>query len=280
MPTKPPAPDPVPFASAINDAPLPVRQVPLWQPLKWLALGWRDFRRVPGIGVAHGAFVAFGGLVVLWASARFGLLAPGAFSGFVIVGPILATGLYEASRLLGRGRTPTFGDAAAAWRRGTRPLVGLGILLALLGSGWVIVSALLFGAFLPAPPRGPLDFLRYAAVEQGNLLFVLWAVLGGMGVAVVFALTVVAPPLLLGREVGLRTALLTSVRAVGDNPGPMLVWATVILLATSASLVTAMAGFLLSVPVIGHATWHAYRDLVDTTGVPLRVPAEHDADDR
>jgi uncharacterized membrane protein len=59
----------------------------------------------------------------------------------------------------------------------------------------------------------------------------------------------------------------------------MFVWATIILLATSASLATAMAGFLLSVPVIGHATWHAYRDLVHTTGVPLRVPAERDSDD-
>jgi uncharacterized membrane protein len=237
----------------MNDAPLPVRRVSLWQPLQWLALGWRDFRRVPGVGVTHGAFVAFGGLVVLWASARFGLLAPGAFSGFVIVGPILATGLYETSRLLGRGRTPTFGDAAAAWRRGTRPLVGLGICSRCSGPAGSS-SPPAVRAFLPAPPRGPLDFLRYAAVEQGNLLFVLWAILGGMGVAVVFAMTVVAPPLLLGRRVGLRTALLTSVRAVGENPGAMLVWATVILLATSASLVTAMAGFLLSVPVIGHAT--------------------------
>lgn len=267
-------------ATEADATPLPVRRVPILRPLQWLVLGWRDFCRVPGIGLTHGAFVALGGWIVLWVSVRYGLLAPGAFSGFVILGPILATGLYEASRLLGRGATPTFGDAAAAWRRGTRPLVGLGILLALLGTGWVAVSAALFGAFLTAPLRGPLDFLRYAAVEQGNLLFTLWAILGGMGVAVVFSLTVVSPPLLLGRRVGVRTAVLTSVRAVGENPGPLFIWATIILLATSASLATAMAGFLLSVPIIGHATWHAYRDLVDTTGVALRMPAERDAEDR
>jgi uncharacterized membrane protein len=185
MPTKPPDPRSVPDVAPVNDAPLPVRRVSLWRPLQWLALGWHDFRRVPGVGIAHGAFVAFGGLVVLWVSARFGLLAPGAFSGFVIVGPILATGLYEASRLLGRGKTPTFGDAAAAWRRGTRPLVGLGILLALLGSGWVVASALLFRAFLPAPPRGPLDFPALCRGRAGEPAVHAWAILGGMGVAVV-----------------------------------------------------------------------------------------------
>jgi uncharacterized membrane protein len=101
-----------------------------------------------------------------------------------------------------------------------------------------------------------------------------------MGVAVVFALTAVSPPLLLGRRVGFRQALLTSVRAVGENPLPMMLWAVIILVATSVSILTAMLGFLVSVPVLGHASWHAYRDLVDTTGVPLRMPMEHEADER
>lgn len=226
--------------------------------------------RSPLAGLVHGTFVALGGWVVLLLSLRFGWVAPGAFSGFVIVGPILVTGLYEISRLLARGERAGLGDAVRAWRRGTRPLVQLGVLLAVLGTLWVAASALLFTMFAPTPLRGPMEFLRYAFVEQGDLLFTLWAILGGLGVAVVFALTAVSPPLLLGRRVGLRQALLTSARAVGENPVPMLVWATVILIATSLSLVTGMAGFLLSVPVLGHASWHAYRDLVDVDDVPLR----------
>jgi uncharacterized membrane protein len=148
----------------------------------------------------------------------------------------------------------------------------MGILLAILGTLWVLASALLFSVFAPSPLRGPLEFLRYAAVEQGELLFTLWAILGGMGVAVVFSLTAVSPPLLLGRRVGFRQALLTSVRAVGENPVPMMLWALVILVATSASILTAMLGFLVSVPVLGHASWHAYRDLVDADSAPLRHP--------
>lgn len=253
-----------------REAAIRVRTVPLSAPLQWLALGWRDFRRCPGAGLLHGAFVAIGGWVVLALSFKYWWLAPGAFSGFVIVGPILATGLYELSRLIGRGESPGLADAVAAWRRGTWQLVQLGLLLSVLGTLWVVGSAMLFRVFVKVPLRGPVDFLRYVAVEQGNVLFLEWAILGGLGVAVVFAITAVSPPLLLGRRVGLAAAMLASVRAVGDNPGPMFVWALVILVATSLSLATAMLGFLVSVPVIGHATWHAYRTLIDASELPLR----------
>lgn len=257
-------------ASSLHDAPLAVNRVALRRPLAWLAQGWRDFAGSPLAGIMHGLFVAIGGWVVLWASTRYWWLAPGAFSGFVLLGPIIATGLYEISRLRGRGERAGVPDAIEAWRRGTRPLIGVGILLAVLGTLWVFASALLFSLFIKVPLGGPLEFLRYAVVEQGGLLFTLWSILGGLGVAIVFALTAVSPPLLLGRRVGLRQALLTSARAVGENPGPMLLWALVILLATSLSLATGMLGFLISVPVLGHASWHAYRDLVVTDGVPLR----------
>jgi uncharacterized membrane protein len=253
-----------------TDAPLPVHHVPLARPLHWLRLGVRDFARSPWAGLVHGAFVAFAGWIVLLISTRYWWLAPGAFSGFVILGPILATGLYEISRLLNRGERAGLAEAIESWRRGTRPLVRVGLLLAVLGTLWVFASALLFKLFVPQSLAGPLVFLRYAAVEQGNLLFTLWAILGGLGVAVVFALTAVSPPLLLGRTVGFRQALLTSARAVGENPGAMTLWALVILVLTSLSLATAMLGFLITVPILGHASWHAYRDLVDTDGVPLR----------
>jgi uncharacterized membrane protein len=86
----------------------------------------------------------------------------------------------------------------------------------------------------------------------------------------VFALTAVSPPLLLGRMVGFRRALVTSVRAVGDNPVTMGLWATIVMGCVILSLATVMLGFIIAVPLLGHATWHAYKDLVVTDGVPLR----------
>lgn len=250
--------------------PLPVRSVPPARVLDWLARGWRDLWRTPGASLLHGMLVAVGGWIAIALSPRFEWLLPGAFSGFVLVGPILATGLYELSRLQARGERPGLGDVVNAWRRESRPLVRVGVLLFVLATAWVAASALLFRAFVKAPVAGPVEFLRYAVEQQGDWLFTLWLVCGGLGAAMVFALTAVSPPLLLGRQVGFRSALLTSVRAVGDNPVTMGLWATVVMGCVMLSLATAMAGFIVAVPLLGHATWHAYKDLVDTDGVPLR----------
>lgn len=239
-------------------------------PLRWLASGWRDFVRAPLVGFVHGLFVALGGWIVIVLSHTHWWLAPGAFTAFVIVGPIIATGLYEISRLLARGEHPDLASAIDAWRRGTRPLVAMGLVLALAGGLWVAISALLFGLFVKVPLQTPLDFLRYAAIGQGDRLFLLWVLFGGLVAAIVFAISVVAPPLMLGRVIGLRDAVLTSVRAVGDNPLPMALWAAIIMAATALSMATAMLGFLVVVPVIGHSTWHAYRDLVDPAALALR----------
>lgn len=259
-----------PSSSAANDAPLPVRSIAPDRVLDWLALGWRDLWRSPGPSLLHGLLVCIGGWLILGLSHAFWWVLPGAVSGFVLVGPILATGLYELSRLQARGEQPGFAAVVNAWRRESRPLVRVGLLLVALATAWVLLSALLFALFVSEPLRSPADVLRYAVVHQGDGLFLLWLLLGGLGSAVVFAFTAVSPPLLLGRMVGLRRALLTSVRAVGDNPVAMALWAAVVMGAVVLSLATAMLGFIVAVPLLGHATWHAYKDLVVTDGVALR----------
>ena len=249
---------------------LPVRRVAALQPLRWLRLGWRDVAATPWPSLVHGLLVAGIGAAALALAWNRGYLLAGAFSGFVIVGPIIATGLYELSRLLARGERPTLADAITAWRRGTRPLVELGLLLGLAGTAWVVVSILVFTLMVPSRPDGPAALLAYVARRDSNLAVLVWLLLGGVGSAIVFAATAVSPPLLLGRTVDLRCAVLTSVRAVGENPVAMTIWAATIMLATALSIATLMLGFIVAVPVLGHATWHAYRDLVDTSSVGLR----------
>jgi hypothetical protein len=120
------------------------------------------------------------------------------------------------------------------------------------------------------PIVGLAGFLRHVVVGQGSNLFGVWVLMGGMGAALVFAATVISVPLLLDRRVDLHAAVLTSLRAVGANPGAMAIWATIIMVLTALSMATAMVGFAFSIPVLGHASWHAYRATVDASSAPRR----------
>lgn len=252
-------------------SPLPVRRVGIARPFAWLKLGCRDLLAAPGASLLHGLMIAAGGLAIVALTQHASALLPGAISGFLLVGPILATGLYELSRRHAAGEAPHLAHAVEAWRRGTRPLVLLGLLLFAAATAWVLGSALLFRYFVAVRFAGVNDFLHYAVSGQGTVLFWLWLLAGGLGAALVFALTVVSAPLLLDRTIGLRRALLTSVRAVGDNPLPLALWAALIMALALLSLATAMIGFVVTVPVIGHASWHAYRELVDAEALPVRT---------
>ncbi len=245
-----------------------VKALPLLRPLAWLALGWQDLRLCPGPALLHGAVLAlFGTALLLAARGQFWWLA-GAFSGFLLVAPVLATGLYAISRALSRGEPAGLHTALGAWRPRDGRLVAFGLLLALAGTGWVLTSAALITRFASAPVDNPADFLRVVVLRPDSLLFEAWLALGGVLAAPIFASSVVAIPLLLDRRIGVLAAVLTSWRAVMANPVPLALWAALIMGLTLAGMATAMLGLVLVVPLLGHASWHAYRDLIDTSGLP------------
>jgi uncharacterized membrane protein len=263
MPHRPNRLDPVTGAALRRH---PVRQVPLSRPLHWLALGWRDLLRCPLPGLLHGlAMAGFGALLILLARDRFWLLA-GAFSGFLLMAPLVATGLYAVSRALERGEAAGLGTALAAWWPRDRRLVVFGLLLALAGTGWVLTSAALITRWAPAPVQNPADFLRVVVLSGNAGLFEVWLVLGSALAAPIFASTVVALPLLLDRPIGVHAAVLVSVRAALLNPVPMALWATLILTITLLGMATLLVGLVVAVPWLAHASWHAYRDLVQAEG--------------
>jgi uncharacterized membrane protein len=249
---------------------IPVRIVPALRPLDWVSAGVRDLARATGPSVMHGLMVVVGGWIISLLAIKWWPLLPGAFSGFVLVGPVLCTGLYELSRRRERGDPAGFAHVFAAWRRGTLPLVWLGLGLAFAGTAWVLVSALLVAVFVKAPITGADAFLRHVVFSEGSNLYLVWVLAGGFGASLVFAATVVSAPLLLDRDTDLGTAVWASIRAVGANPVAMGVWATIIMVATAVSMATAMLGFIVTIPVIGHATWHAYRDTLDASRLPPR----------
>jgi uncharacterized membrane protein len=244
-----------------------VRPIPTLRPLGWLGRGWGDLVRCPGPGLLHGlAVAAFGALLIAAARHQFWLLT-GAFTGFLLVAPIVATGLYAVSRALERGQRPTLATALRIWRPDDGRLVVFGVLLALAGTGWVMTSASLITGFAHAPVNNPADFLRVVVLAPSGLLFETWLALGGVLAAPVFASTVVAIPLLLDRRIGVLAAVLTSWRVVMAHPLPLAVWAALIMALTLLGMATALLGLIVIVPWLSHASWHAYRDLVDTTGL-------------
>ena len=262
----------------------------LTRPLAWLRAGWRDFAAVPVASALHGLlFVLFALVIVAIGWRDSGLLA-GAFSGFVLVAPVLVTGFHELSRRLHSGEArPRFAILAliAVWRRRGARLAAFGLMLAAIGTAWVAFSTLLVrlslsvsgvasavdGAALGATAAGTAagsaaeavravgvaGFVRQFAQAGDGWLFV-WFLAGGLVAAVVFAISAISVPMLVDRDVTLREAIRTSVAATGTHPVEMASWSALIMVLALVGSLT-LIGLVLVVPLLGHATWHAYRDL-------------------
>lgn len=258
-----------------------VRTIGLMRPLAWLALAWRDMARAGWASFAHGiALALLGAVIVAFARHRFWLLA-GAFSGFLVVAPVLATSLYALSRALERKESANWSVVFKTWLNWQHShfnkwghdywcMLQFGALLALAATGWVLTSAALITLLAPVPINTPLDFVHHVVLARDNWLFELWLALGGVLAAPMFASSVVSMPLLLDRRISLLQAVLTSWRTVLANPVPMAFWAALIMGFTLLGLGSLLLGLIPVIPMLGHASWHAYRDLVDASALPAR----------
>ena len=259
-----------------------VRQIGLLQPLEWLALAWRDMARCGWLSFAHGLVLTLVGWLILGvAHDRFWLLA-GALSGFLVLAPILATSLYALSRALERGEPANLGVVQSTWLTWQRAhrnkwgndywcLVQFGALLALASTGWVITSAAFITLLAPVPIATPMDFIHHVVLAKNGVLFEAWLALGGVLAAPIFASTAIAVPLLLDRRVSLYRAVLLSWQVVLANPLPMALWAALIMGFTLLGMASGLLGLIAVVPMLGHASWHAYRALVDASTLPPRT---------
>lgn len=257
--------------------PLPqVRRIHVLQPLSWLVRAWKDICRVPALSLMHGMGLALlGALIGGVGHNRFWLMA-GCLTGFLVVGPVVVTSLYAISRALERGEPANWAlvhRTWVQWRAGSPSwwspaywcLVRFGLLLSLAGTGWVVVSASLITLLSPHHIATPLDFVQHVVLAPDARLFYLWLALGSLLAAPIFASSVVAMPLLLDRQVTLAQAVLCSWSVVVQNPVAMALWAGCIVLLTLLGLASLMLGLVLVMPMLGHASWHAYREMVDAS---------------
>jgi uncharacterized membrane protein len=245
-----------------------VRLISTNQPWEWLSAGWKDLWRVPTASVAYGLlFTIMGYVLVYMTEAQFHYVLA-LTSGFLLVGPFLAMGLYDLSRRLEAGEPVSLGHALTAWRHNALSIALFALALGLLTIVWVRLAALLF-AVMVGGGQLSLDGSPAQLFFSGSGLAFLgvFTVVGAAIAALVFAISVVSIPMMLDRQTDFITAILTSVAAVRANPWSMALWAALIVIFTGIGLLTFYLGLAIALPLIGHATWHAYRSLVEDSEI-------------
>lgn len=257
-----------PAASFLPD----VSTVGLSAPFRWLAAGWKDFMRAIGPCLVYGALMvaASAGLTVaLYQAGAIRFLFVVA-AGFMLVAPILAMGLYQTARMLERGERPRLGNILFVRSAVRQDLFVLGFALFLVYSVWVEMAHLVYGLSthkfhktLPAL----VDFMLYD--PEGHNMVMTGTVIGGVIAFLAFSLIAVSAPMMLSTRANVFVATLTSLRTVARNFLPMLLWGLMIVALTVLGIATGFLGLIVTFPLIGLASWHAYRDLVPSSAEDL-----------
>ena len=231
----------------------------------WLAEGWRDFTRAPGVSLIYGgAFVVVGLIVTigLYSRGLASLILPLA-GGLMMLAPILVVGLYDVSRRLEAGLPVALRDCFRAFGRSGGQLSALGVVLVVAYLFWVMVALLLFMLFFNQnPPQFDRFFQDVLLSSQGVALTLIGGAIGAVFAWVVFAVTAVSIPLIYDRPVDAMTAIGVSLITVRENFRVMFGWAALIAVANAVAIATAFIGLCVTLPVLAYATWHAYRDLI------------------
>ena len=242
-----------------------ITAVSMAAPLGWLAAGWRDFRAAPLVCSAYGAILA-----AISAGIFYFLYRTGSVSwffvllgGFLIVGPMLGMGLYEAARLRAAGQRPTLPGMIWVRTAMRRDQLLLGLLMVFLYFLWTRIAQVIYALSTPRIFREPEAFLTFVLTDpNGQAMVLAGFITGGLVAFCNYSLAVIAAPMLLDRRYDVFMALATSVRSVNRNFFPMVLWAVIITALTALGVMTAFLGLIIVFPVIGLASWHAYTGLV------------------
>jgi uncharacterized membrane protein len=238
-------------------------RVSIGRPLTWLYLGWLDIRRNWGASLGYGALtVAFGWTLLIFCGTHPYYVAA-AISGFLLVAPVMSAGFAEMSRRYSSGQSAGFDDSLDGFSRNHTALFSFGAILALCAIVWFTASAVMLSTVfhIAAPDmqetlyRGFVDSMNRSQVQA-------YVVVGGVLAAFVFMLSVVTVPLIIDQHATAGQAMFASVRAVFTNIPAMILWSALILVLTVIGYAPLLGGLLIVSPLLGHATWHAYRDMI------------------
>ena len=242
-----------------------IQEITLDHPWQWIASGWNDFKRAPGISIGYGLvfFVVSILLTTLVFSSDFFFLVPPLTAGFFLIAPILAVFLYDMSRKLEKGEKASFKDTCKNCRQNPFNLVVMGLVLMVILVFWMMIANLVFAIFFSGAVLTFENFIPTLFLSGDSPAFLAAGIIsGGLVALAVFCITVISIPMLIDQDTNVLNAIATSYNAVLKNPRPLMLWASLIVMFVCLGFLTFYLGFIISMPVIGYATWHAYNDLV------------------
>lgn len=228
--------------------------------IRWLREGWTYFGRVRGISLAYGAVFAMIGMVITYLGLSQPQFILTFWSGFLLVGPLLAMGLYRIAQMLDRGEPVRLVGCWKVLRSRLGSVALFTLLLSLVMIAWIRFSTLIAALYV-GNVTGTSSFISAMGSPEGlGFLLVLFGV-GAVFAVAMFALTAWSLPLVLDGRTDFGTAIIASVKAVFEQPLPMLIWGAVVAGLTVVGMLTFFVGFVVIFPVLGYATWAAYKDL-------------------
>ncbi len=239
----------------------PCRKVGLDAPFRWLKLGWRDFTRALPMSLGYGIVMALISALITWVAWKAGsiVLAIAMVAGFFFMGPAIAMGLYSISRQLEVGMQPKL---MRCLREGKKNL-GNELVLA-------FIFLIVFLVWMRAASMTHIFFPSHESMKPGDLVLFLsiGSAIGAVFAALIFTAGAFSIPMMMDKRVDAVTAVITSVCAVLTNKKVMLLWGMLIVIGVLFGIATGFLGFAIILPVIGHATWHAYREVIDASAWP------------
>jgi uncharacterized membrane protein len=243
-----------------------VRRVPKDQAGEWVRRGWSDLRHFGMASLAHGFLIAMLGAVLLIVGSTHPYFLAAAVTGYLLVGPIMTTGLCELSKRRAAGEPGGFDESLQALGRNPRGLLQFGALLAAIAVVWFVASEVMLRSILHLSGPGFAEVLWGGFTDTASRAQVFaYVISGAVLAAIVFTVSVVAVPLIIDQNASAPAAMWASVRATRANLPAMLRWSALIVALTAFGFVTLLVGMIVVAPLLGHATWHAYRDLVAET---------------
>ncbi|GAA0407904.1 DUF2189 domain-containing protein [Cocleimonas flava] len=251
-----------------------IRKLDNGAPMRWLSKGISDFKVSPMLSLMYGVLYAAIGLILMYFTYHNPIYTFGMVTIFYLAGPVIAVGLYCMSRHIEAGVKPTFNEGCRAMCYNPVGVIGFSIVIGMLIVFWSVITAALFAVYFGSMTISGNVIETMMANKQIVPFTFLLTIIGLFFAVVCFSLSAISIPLMTHRKADVVTAMVTSVRAVKKNPVVMLTWAFAIVALIGLGFAFAFVGVALTLPIVGHASWHAYRELV----VDDRVMTAEDCD--